>query len=133
MKEFFKTPKAIFIMVAVGLDLAALALVATGNISFPEALSGMATISAAVFGLYQFYIKGQIITEANVIVSTANRIQEENTQLRTMIDTLEDNRVVSDNPQDFISDIQPDDNSGLNESLVEKPVTKRKYTKRKTK
>jgi len=88
MKDFLKQPKAIFIGIALLLNLGSLALVFTGKIDFTTFVTSISTVSAAVFGLYQFYIKKAIITEVNTIVNQANAIQDENLHLRKEIDRM---------------------------------------------
>lgn len=88
MKEFFKSPKAIFIGVAILLNLGSLGLVFTGKIEFSTFLQSIGIISTGVFALYQFYIKEAVIKEANVIITTAKQLQQQNEQLRSINDNL---------------------------------------------
>jgi len=135
MKEFFKKPIALFVGIAVALNLGSLALVFTGSIAFETFLASIVPISMSVFGMYQYMIKNAVIKEANVILNQAQLIQQElvktqdeNVNLKEKVTLLND--VMKTNEVSDTIDIK---NEEVVEAKVVKPKAKRKYTKRNTK
>ena len=135
MKEFFKKPIALFVGIAVALNLGSLALVFTGSIAFETFLASIVPISMSVFGMYQYMIKNAVIKKANVILNQAQLIQQElvktqdeNVNLKEKVTLLND--VMKTNEVSDTIDIK---NEEVVEAKVVKPKAKRKYTKRNTK
>ena len=135
MKEFFKKPIALFVGIAVALNLGSLALVFTGSIAFETFLASIVPISMSVFGMYQYMIKNAVIKEANVILNQAQLIQQElvktqdeNVNLKEKVTLLND--VMKTNEVSDTIDIKNEEEV---EAKVVKPKAKRKYTKRNTK
>jgi len=126
MKEFLKQPKAIFIGIATLLSLGSLALVFTDSIGFEVFLASLVPISSSVFGLYQFFVKQAVITEANQIVKTANIIESENKQLRELFKSFQEKN------DKFEKEQKSKETEVVDVEIVKAPKNKkRNYTKRK--
>lgn len=117
MKEFFNSPKAIFIAVAVLLNIGSLGLVFASKIDFSTFLQSIGLISAGVIALYQFYIKREVIIQANQIVNTLNAVNNQNVELKQANDDL--NIKMSNMEMSMTKNAE-----------AAKPVTKRSYTKK---
>lgn len=89
VKTFFNNPKGVFVGITVLLWVASLALVIADAITFEVYLGSLSTISIAVVGLYQWYIKNETLKANNklsienaVLTLKSNRLSKANSQLR---------------------------------------------------
>lgn len=89
LKTFFNNPKGVFVGITALLWLASLALVIAEAITFQVYLGSLSTVSIAVIGLYQWYIKNETMKynerlsiENEVLTLKSNRLSKVNSQLR---------------------------------------------------
>jgi len=88
-KDLFKSTKGIFVGITLLLWLAGLGLLIGGKLDFMTFIGSLSTISVAVTGLYQWYIKQEVVKEneklsiANeVLIIKSNRLSTANSKLR---------------------------------------------------